>query len=55
MKKIEMIVLDEKEQQIYMDFIDLIDKMDRCLGENYSLMEKLTDFRNAFDEIVEEW
>lgn len=57
MKKIEMvkIILDEEEQQIYMDFIDLIYQIDRCVGETYTLMDNLVDFQNKFNEIVEEW
>lgn len=57
MKKIEMvkIILDEEEQQIYMDFIDLVDQIDQCLREKSCLKEKLTEFQNKFDEIVEQW
>ena len=60
MKKLEKvkIVLDEEEQKIYSDFIDLINRIDRCLGkEDYQdyLARSLSDFLDDFDEIVEDW
>lgn len=55
MKRIERIILDEKEQEIVMDFIHLIDEIDRCLEKEYFLQEKLSNFLDTFDEFVEEW
>lgn len=57
MKKIEKvkIVLDEDEQKIYSDFVDLINRIDHCLGKGDYLARSLCDFLDDFDEIVEDW
>lgn len=52
MKKIERIVLDENEQEIVMDFIALIGEIDK---KGFCLEEKLVNFWDFFDEVVEEW
>lgn len=57
MKKIEKvkIILDEDEQKIYMDFVNLLNQIDVCLGEKNYLKRAFLDFQDEFDEVVEDW
>lgn len=46
--------LNDQEQRTVMNFVDLIDNLDKCLpGIDFNFM--LGDFWNEFDEYVEEW
>ena len=57
MKKIEKvkIILDEDERQIFENFVDLLSRIDVCLGEKGHLRRAFFDFQDEFDEVVEDW